>query len=477
MISRVDYLPVEIIFNLLCLYRKRMASTSAARRQALQKRGLRALPEIDPEPPRSLPRMSFWVRLCQAASLLDDGSDPYPTMLAEEWLGWAFCDQLAWLAAAWQKAPARHSKQNLRADMLQRLVHQIPLSPAQFPELVGLQALGVCRGERLSELGHAVLGHTDRRRFTAAQPEPWQILGSRLSVPFPPDWRLLWELERFFDPTVAGLYRMDAPAVRLAVQRGAYDHSLQLAEILERGLGEPPPVDLLEAITQQPAIRLIQGYVLEFSHPEELKRLRQQPSLRRELDHLLSPRHAVLDPWRGYQLLQKLYRLGLLAETDLQDAWMDNLPVLQANSELSKAERAYLLSLLLFAEGLQNVVAPPPGLVPKLTGGMEPALRAAATRSATDALSQVCSQSAWVPEETFPPLPPEDLIERLQEAIDRAEAVDVLYQASGRHAPEFRHLRPLLVEQRNGRFYLLAYCQNRRANRTFRLDRLKLCAE
>lgn len=71
-------------------------------------------------------------------------------------------------------------------------------------------------------------------------------------------------------------------------------------------------------------------------------------------------------------------------------------------------------------------------------------------------------------------MPEAALIEVLQEAICLQQAIDVLYHASGRSTPEYRHITPLLLEQRGARHYLLAYCHNRRANRTFRVDRLRL---
>jgi predicted DNA-binding transcriptional regulator YafY len=70
--------------------------------------------------------------------------------------------------------------------------------------------------------------------------------------------------------------------------------------------------------------------------------------------------------------------------------------------------------------------------------------------------------------------PKVELLTIIQTAIDREDTVDVLYTASGRHSEEQRHLSPLLIEQRGERYYLVAYCHTRKANRTFRLDRLKL---
>ena len=65
------------------------------------------------------------------------------------------------------------------------------------------------------------------------------------------------------------------------------------------------------------------------------------------------------------------------------------------------------------------------------------------------------------------------MIETLQQAIQTEESLDIHYQAPGREA-ECRHVLTLLLEVRSGKYYLIAYCHTRRANRTFRLDRLQL---
>ncbi|RMD63036.1 MAG: WYL domain-containing protein [Planctomycetota bacterium] len=70
------------------------------------------------------------------------------------------------------------------------------------------------------------------------------------------------------------------------------------------------------------------------------------------------------------------------------------------------------------------------------------------------------------------PLPGEDLTTALQAAITRQSAVEFRYQASDRDAPEWRHVTPLLLEQRGAHTYLTAYCHDRSANRLFRLDRI-----
>lgn len=473
----IDYLPVEIVFNLLCLYRTGTVSHPQSIRAALKRRGLRSITGGPGDAQRPVPRVSFWIRLCQAASLLDEGIEPYPTLFADQWVSWSFYDMIACLVEAWIKVPKTRKFQQIRARLLQHLQQSKTLGVAQRQQLVGLQALGVCARDQLSELGFALLTGSGQDRFVGISPEKWQITGDQLLIPFPPDWKLVWELEKYVDAGKNGIYSLYEPTLRLAAQRGALENKPSLTEILECGLGEQLPDFLSQALNVQPVIRLIPGQVLEFSSPDELKQLRCSPGLRKELDHLLSPRHVALDPWRGMQVLKRLYRQGLISKADFLASQPATPSTNSMIERLTKSERVYLLSLVLLSEGLQNVIAPPPGLLSKLIEGVDHPLRASAARRATKAINQIHPPPIWQPEEMSPPAPVEDLLETIQDAIDRSEAINVLYQASGRHSPEYRYLTPLLVEQRGERCYLIAYCHTRRANRTFRLDRLKLMNE
>ncbi|MDR3577797.1 MAG: WYL domain-containing protein [Anaerolineaceae bacterium] len=173
-------------------------------------------------------------------------------------------------------------------------------------------------------------------------------------------------------------------------------------------------------------------------------------------------------------MLLSLYQKGLLSESDFSNIRRANLSTNQLSNRLSQSDRAYLLSLVLVSGELQNDFVPPPGLLDRLTRGMGHNLCSAAAKQASVILKLIKPQSYWQPEVEPPPLPSEELVARLQKAVDQEQAINVLYQASGRPTAEYRHLTPLLIEQRGERFYLIAYCHTRRANRTFRLDRLQL---
>jgi len=53
------------------------------------------------------------------------------------------------------------------------------------------------------------------------------------------------------------------------------------------------------------------------------------------------------------------------------------------------------------------------------------------------------------------------------------QAFDMLYRNPGRN-PEQRRITPLAIEQRGEHTYIIAHCQTRRAQRTFRLDRMEI---
>ena len=54
-----------------------------------------------------------------------------------------------------------------------------------------------------------------------------------------------------------------------------------------------------------------------------------------------------------------------------------------------------------------------------------------------------------------------------------AQALDIIYRTPG-YNPEQRRITPLAIEQRGEHTYIIAHCQTRRGQRTFRLDRMEI---
>lgn len=355
---------------------------------------------------RLKPRLSFWLALCIQAHLITDTPAHVPTSLAQRWMSWSSEAQTIHLLEAWQTCPRNRKDQATRKRLLKRLASGLRMNTRESRELPGLESLGICANGGLSDWGRVALG-----LFPAPTPVPplaWRVENHRLVVNLPPDWALLWELERFLAPQTPGCYPLNAADLREAVQRGPAE---ELIAILERGTAAPIPPDLRAGLLGLPTIRLMEGCILEFSHPAELQRLRRLESLRQRFSRILSPRHVWVNAEEAARLLPTLERRGIYAR-----------PLVEASPE---EDRSYPLAYF----------------------HQRPA-----------------------------PLPEEDVLPRviLAEYLRLQQALDILYHAPGGVRPEQRRITPLLIEERGGQVYVIAYCHTRRAQRTFRLDRIEI---
>lgn len=467
-----NHFPTEIIYNLLCICRKKPAVPSRSLRSELTKRGL-----IFGSLQRT-PRLSFWIRLCQAASLLDDGAPAFPTIFAQDWLAMPLTDQIRHLVNAWVNTPARMESVQMRRRLLSRLLENQPPGEREKIELGGLKALSIYDGSHLTSLGMSVLAGSTGE-FQDAAPGSWVISGQKLFVPYPPDWSLLWELEMYLEPIKPGVFLLNSETLKKAAQVDAQQPSL--LAILQRGVGAALPRELEQALEIRSTVKLLVGPVLEFSDPDCLARLRKSAIWRKELEHQLSPRHVQLDAWHSPSLLRRMHRRGLINRWDLENyllhSYLPGIPGSDHSSKMGQAERVFLLYLLLLSEGLGLHYAAPPGVFLRLAGPLNETLRAAAAKRAAKSINTILPKTPWVLDEEAPDSPSEVLVEYLREAIERQQAIDVLYRPGQHSQYEYRHLSPLLVEKRRLRWYLLAYCHTRCANRIFRLDRLKLLDE
>lgn len=311
-------LAIELIFNLLCVCRQIPSASSQALRRAMYRRGLYCGTFDD------LPRFSFWIRLCRSATLLeeytsgslDETSPPRPTLFVPDWLSLPLEEKILHLVEVWMDAPLNPGLRGIRHRLPKLLAAGRDLSPSYQKETLGLQALGLYDGKDLTTLGQALLVH-QVAEFERPSPEAWQLFGDELRIPYPPDWPALWHLEAYLDPIDPGIYPLSEKAVRLAVQRGALDGNPALPQLLESGLDEPPPSELIKKMKAQPVLKVLTGKVLEFTSTKELTQLRESASMRRDLTHLLSPRHVHLDHYQADRILRRLHRRGLLAEKEL----------------------------------------------------------------------------------------------------------------------------------------------------------------
>jgi len=380
------------------------------------------------------PRIPFWLHLCVQASLLDSSCPPRPARHFNTWLTLPPEVQTHELLEAWLRTPKNAQDRCARRAFIRRLEQREPLMDRDQRDLPGLQALGLCQPGSLTAWGEIIL--LNKPAPTQPQPAAWHIEGDQLFIPFPPDWSLLWELEAFLRPASPGRYLLRKPDLRHAAAHGLcaapFDKLTPsrcpsgratptrqgwengFMRVLETGLRAPLPQALRAAILSQPVLNVTEGIVLEFSNSEELKRLRRSTVLREHFEHILSPRHVCVSAENAPRLLELLERRGIYAHSLMEAA--------------PKDERSHT----------RNYFRQPTLPLPK----------------------------GWT-------VTKEDL---LTEHLRLQQALDILYHAPGGIRPEPRRITPLLMEEHGGQVYVIAYCHTRRAQRTFRLDRIEIPA-
>jgi hypothetical protein len=205
-----------------------------------------------------------------------------------------------------------------------------------------------------------------------------------------------------------------APGI-YSLKRQALRRAVQLASpeelitLLEGGMQSPLPAEIKARILGQPNLNIFNGTIYEFSDPAELRQLRNSPVLRKYFNHLLSPRAAHVLAKDEIHVQKLLKRRGIA----LNSLWDE-----------------------------------PPERAPK---------------------TRIKGRQS---QKYFRNKPKVGLDTLLKWAIQVQEAVNVVYQVPNCQ-PEHRHISPLHFEERNGHRYLIAFCHQRRAQRMFRMDRMR----
>jgi hypothetical protein len=315
---------------------------------------------------------------------------------------------------------------------------------------------------------------TERQTWAYADPTTMQLPPHALGP-------AALQLARYAPPVSvcsAGLRLQLCPA-QLAHASAAGLGTDALRVLLEREAGPLPPSwdDLLGA--QRPSLRISSRILIEADTPTTLSDAAKARSVRRHLGPRLAPDLATVAPEQLKPLVAALARQGVAAS-------IEALPEQAAGlSELHPGEQAALLIACAF----YRLHAPPdaplaPGvdLERRLRASLPPTLNAAVD-AALGALD--CADSARpdpTPWDASTPAQPAleapgtpaltPLRQALRRAIERGETVELHY-FSPDDGPSRRTVRPLELEQRGDYWYLRAFCTLRRAERSFRLDRIR----
>ncbi|MEW5941740.1 MAG: WYL domain-containing protein [Chloroflexota bacterium] len=371
------------------------------------------------------PRLSFWLAICKQAGLVDEYENRLRVKgYARQWLNKSEDEQTISLIEAWGSAPRNYKARQHRRKLLWKLRFDKPLTQKDRLALNGLHALGLLDGEKLTAWGRFFI-KGEGALPTPQMPKPCQLNGDRFIASFPQHVDLLWDLEKILRPCAPGVYPL--PSLRASAGRVAPCSS---------------------------------GHI-------ETKRAKQSPTL------LTGDPHKLIDLLeRGLQSeLPKPMRARLLGQPSLQIRQAlfiefsdpGELKQLRRQPNLRKHIERYLSPRhVLISPKDQN----------RLLKMFE---RRGIYITFHEESSEAAGKRTHFQRQT--PLQPvgKDIpkLDALNQYLRLQQALDILYRAPGFPA-EQRRITPLTIERRGEHTYVIAYCHARRAQRTFRLDRMEI---
>jgi len=252
----------------------------------------------------------------------------------------------------------------------------------------------------------------------------------------------------------------------------------QVIQTLGQVAGGTPPSAAVALLkdweSQARGLQLRRLTVLTAADAQLLNQLSAQRSIRAHFHETLSPHHVAVDPAGVESLLRALHR-------------RDHVPLVEPPAAAPAASRqrpddgatAYLwLALRAYVDlaGLVPLPAVPPiALLDRLSAMLDADQLAAVNAQAQEARRRLRDAlDGYTP---FPaPLTGVDhaaIQARIEQALERGHAVEIVYHTAGRGERTVRIVEPLRLEGRGGAVYLVAYCRLRQAERVFRLDRIE----
>jgi hypothetical protein len=258
----------------------------------------------------------------------------------------------------------------------------------------------------------------------------------------------------------ATTYRLSQASVARATGQGGSVDALR--DLLEQHAGSPPDWDVLKP--PRSPLRIVERAVLIAGEPAVLAKAARAGNVRHALDSRLAPGVALVAPERVNRLVGALAQQGLVVEHGPPAAGAPP-------SELSPGECAVLLAA---CDHYRRHTPPDAPLQPserleaRLRAGLSPALRAA-----LEAGSGQGTPTDLIPADTTDERPAlAAVLASLRQVIRARGIVAIAYDTAERGDARWRSVRPLALERHGVVWMLEAYCAARRANRTFRVDRI-----
>jgi hypothetical protein len=273
--------------------------------------------------------------------------------------------------------------------------------------------------------------------------------------------------------------RGDANGLTVQVAGASGVERERVRDLLARRAGDAPdgwgtPTD------GAPPLRLMTGALLLADAPGALERALRGRSVRRYAQRLAAG-VALVRAEHVAAVTRALARQGIAVAGPPGGGAPAAGGALPA-APLAPGECAALLAACAYArryapEGLPLVITET--LEARLWRGLTPPLRAAAEAALAgiEAPEGPAADGGTATDAAMlPPADQDAALRTVQRALTQQRLVTIAYDTGGEGRVTQRTVRPLALERRGGGWLLRAWCLQRRAERTFRLDRVRGCA-
>jgi len=285
------------------------------------------------------------------------------------------------------------------------------------------------------------------------------------------------------DPAAPGRYSLARLDLLHALQRGRTVEGA--VNFLERASGEPLPAPVLGTFyrwaEELDRVTVRQTILLQTNAPGLLRDLTSQRRVRETLGKTLNARTVEVRADRLDALLRRLAHRDIVPRIDLGSPSPTGRekPALSTAGE-GEGERAVIAAALRIyahlADELGLPTRPAYALAQRWSEGLPIPLRDAARSRVKDTL-EALHRAAPVEMEDCLPEPTGPLLDVLEAAIEKKDAVEIEYYTAGRAHHTTRRVEPLRLEWRGDVIYLIAHCHLRGDQRVFRVDRIERIGE
>jgi hypothetical protein len=266
----------------------------------------------------------------------------------------------------------------------------------------------------------------------------------------------------------APLTSVDGSAVgsHLGGNAALQDLCAALSRYAEPVLGDNQRATLERWAREAQIVTLRRRLILELPDGMTMDRLPSDPLFRSCVQRMITPDSAILQGQDQEQVIQWLRQQGFHVRSVEPD---------QRTAELDSGGAFWLATATLVLDHLARRLAvtpiPPSAVLDWLAAHLDPATLASAERGAAHAIARL-NEALDGPAPALQGMALDDALRVIQDAIAGGECLQLRYWSAWRGEVTERIVEPARVEWRGDAAYLIGYCRLRRAERTFRLDRV-----